>query len=154
MIPCWAPDQLYEEVVIEEVLRGYPSNDKIIFKAKLDHSLPKIYIDPTQIKRLLINLIQNSISAIKTRGEILIITNYDMDNKKVILSIEDTGEGIDEKVKDRIFEPYFTSKKYGTGLGLAIVEHIIKEHFAKIYFESEKGKGTIFYIEFEVRENV
>ena len=141
-------------LVIEEVLRGYPSNDKIIFKAKLDHSLPKIYIDPTQIKRLLINLIQNSISAIKTRGEILIITNYDMDNKKVILSIEDTGEGIDEKVKDRIFEPYFTSKKYGTGLGLAIVEHIIKEHFAKIYFESEKGKGTIFYIEFEVRENV
>ncbi len=141
-------------LVIEEVLRGYPSNDKVIFKAKLEQSLPKIYIDPSQIKRLLINLIQNSISAIKEKGEVVITTRYDVVNRKVILSIKDTGEGIPDEVKDRIFEPYFTTKKYGTGLGLAIVEHIVKEHFAKIYFESEKDKGTTFYIEFEVREDV
>ena len=94
----------------------------------------------------MINLFDNAIGAIKKEGQIKITLTCDSVLKKVHLEIADSGEGISDEEKTRLFEPYFSTKSSGVGLGLAIVKKVIKEHGGEINVQSELGERTTFSI--------
>jgi PAS domain S-box-containing protein len=109
-------------------------------------TLPEICCDPGQISQVIINMITNSIQAIKENGEIKIETRLEKNNIEIIIS--DNGCGIPEKNLGKIFDPFFTTKEpgVGTGLGLSISYGIIKRHNGSIEVKSQLGKGTTFVI--------
>jgi len=115
--------------------------------------LPKILGDESQLNQVLINLVVNSIHAMPGGGKLMIQTSFTPDY--VALTIEDTGTGMSEEVKNRIFMPFFTTKAVheGTGLGLAVVHGIVSSHNGEIRVESWQGKGTRFEIRFPLIKN-
>lgn len=112
------------------------SHPEIDFVLSLSPELPEMNLDPNQIKRVLHNLIANSVDAMHPKGRILRISTRMGDADDGIIEVEDSGSGIPEENIDKIFEPYFTTKSKGTGLGLAIVNRIIKDHFGEIEFHN------------------
>jgi PAS domain S-box-containing protein len=115
---------------------------KVVVKADTA-CLPVIRADEVMIRQAMTNLIQNAAEAMPEGGEIRI--SCAMNGEKLVLSIADTGHGIPESIRDRIFLPFYTTKERGTGLGLAIVHKIIVSHGGSIRAESLPG-GTIFYV--------
>jgi two-component system nitrogen regulation sensor histidine kinase NtrY len=99
----------------------------------------------------MINLIKNSLAAIKNEGKIRIQTSYDPKIQTVRLEVSDNGCGIPDEDKGRLFEPYFSTKKSGTGLGLTIVNAIISDHNGYIRVRDNKPQGTTFLIELPVQ---
>lgn len=108
--------------------------------------LPSIMCYPGQLNQVFMNIIGNAIHAIQEKGKITLVTHADKDN--IHISIADTGEGMSEEIKEKIFQPFFTTKAVGegTGLGLSITYGIIKKHNGSIEVQSELGKGTTFNI--------
>jgi signal transduction histidine kinase len=88
------------------------------------------------------DIIENAVSAIVGSGAITIRTSYVVKDKKVAVSVADTGKGIPERYLSKVFEPYFTLKPGGTGLGMAITKRIIEDHKGTIAIQSQEGKGT------------
>jgi nitrogen fixation/metabolism regulation signal transduction histidine kinase len=111
-----------------------------------------VRMDKNRFSQILTNLIINSIAAMDDKGFIEIKT--DMVKKREVrycrLSIRDTGKGISKEYSQRVFSPYFTTKTSGTGLGLPIVERIVSDHGGVIWFNSEEGTGTTFFIDLPV----
>jgi len=120
-----------------------------MIKLKLDLApdLPRLELDREQIKRVLNNLIKNSVEASPNGGSILVQTQLANAGHRVYLRIKDHGEGIEPEALEKLFEPYYSTKKGGRGLGLAIVKRIIEDHDGQIYVISQKGFGT----EIEIR---
>ena len=115
----------------------------INIKMELDTRLSKLSIDRDQIKRVLHNLLKNSVEASSIGGKIFVRTTAcENHGKKVIIEIEDQGHGMNEEVKAKIFKPYFTTRQRGMGLGLSIVKRIIEDHDGEISVETIEGKGT------------
>lgn len=110
--------------------------------------LPRLLIDEKYIKQALLNLVQNSVSAMPDGGTLTIETLHE--GPDVILNVTDTGKGIPEEIMDKIFEPYFTTKEFGSGLGLTLVYKIVKEHMGEIQVRSKEGEGTTFSLNFAV----
>lgn len=131
--------------VVESLIAMYKqSHPDIEFKYNIDHKLT-IAADKQQIKRVFLNLINNSIQAVpRENGEIEITAEEKNDSVEIIF--KDNGEGIDQEDITRIFTPYFSKKPEGTGLGLSIIKKIIEEHSGNIKIESEKNKYTKFII--------
>jgi PAS domain S-box-containing protein len=115
---------------------------------RLNTELPKLSIEDLQLEEVLINLITNAIHAMHHRGYGNIWLFAARKDGRVILTIKDDGPGIAEEVKDRLFDPFVTTKPVGqgTGLGLSICYGIVKFHHGEILVESEPGKGTSFQI--------
>ncbi len=129
-------------------------------------NIPDILVDPNQIQQVFLNLMLNSIDAIKSGGSIEINAEYLGEDREglereklpwlktfekyVVVYFKDSGCGMQEEVVDRVFEPFFTTKHDGTGLGMAIVFRILKENNAGISVESKEGKGTTYLIFFSV----
>ena len=112
---------------------------------KIDPEDLTITLDKDKFIQCILNILINSLEAMDEGGTLKIFANI-VDGKKVLIEINDTGHGIDEKDLKRIFDPYYTTKKTGTGLGLAIVHRIIESHNGRIEVKSTKGKGTTFFI--------
>ena len=112
--------------------------------------------DRGQIKRVFSNLISNALDAITNTGSVTIRSEIIRKGKNHYcrIMITDTGTGIESKMKKLIFNPYFTTKEGGTGLGLPIVERIVADHKGVIWYESEKGVGTTFFIELPMEDTV
>jgi signal transduction histidine kinase/CheY-like chemotaxis protein len=108
--------------------------------------IPDVEIDgyPSLLEQIFINLFLNSIDSMKEGGKIIVRLNEEEDFVKI--EISDTGSGIPDEIKDKIFEPFFTTKEGGLGIGLFLVKNAVKMHGGEIYFESEEGVGTTFYI--------
>jgi signal transduction histidine kinase len=104
--------------------------------------LPTIHCSPSQINQIFLNLLTNAADAIEEHGEIVIQTTAD--DRRVRVSISDTGAGIPDELISKIRDPFFTTKEVGkgTGLGLSIVDQIITSHGGELLIESEQGKGT------------
>lgn len=136
--------------IIEEVLTLYLGNHgKVFFEA--GSAIPTLALDTEQVKRAMINLIDNSLAAMDEReGEIHIKTSFSKKLKLVRIEIADDGHGIPPEDKAKLFEPYFSRKKTGTGLGLTIVNTIITDHNGYIRVFDNKPKGTKFIIELPV----
>lgn len=121
-----------------------PSMKKIVIKKDIDSELVPIEADHLQLKQVFLNIILNAVQAMPEGGELKITTRNV--NKGVEVAISDTGIGIPEEERKKIFQPFYTTKKDGTGLGLSISYGIIKEHGGEIYVESEIGRGSKFRI--------
>ncbi len=115
--------------------------------------LPQIYVDPDQIKQVLVNLIHNAVQAMPSGGVLSFDTRAMADpehNLKpgLVFSVRDTGEGISAEIQQRLFEPFFTTRPVGegTGLGLAVSYGIVTAHQGLINVESEAGRGSCFTV--------
>ncbi len=133
------PLRLIEEVV--ELYRGY--RDIKINVITLTESRD-VLLDYQEFKRVLINIIDNAIKAMNGKGEITISVKL---NNNLYIEISDTGPGVEDEIKEKLFLPYFSRSKEGTGLGLAIARKIVTEHGGKIYVRDNKPSGTVFIIE-------
>jgi len=133
------------EDAIEEALLivTIPSNLQV--DILIEKFFPTLTGDFSMLKRALINLIQNAVQAMSNGGLLKINAKYKKNH--AYISIEDTGEGIPEEVKDKLFTPLFTTKSKGQGFGLAVVKRLIEAQDGKISFESQRGKGTTFTIQ-------
>lgn len=122
---------------------------EIIFQTEED--LPYMMVDPLQVSQVINNLIRNSIQSIESEGRIIVKVSRLRDNY-IEIEVSDTGCGIDEEIKDKIFYPFFTTKKVGegTGLGLAISHSIIQNHGGDISVQSKRGEGSKFIIRLPV----
>lgn len=104
----------------------------------------KITVDPELMEHVLINLIINSIEAMNQQSN-KVIQLYATTNKgNTLIHVKDNGEGMEESTMEKIFIPFFTTKKTGSGIGLAITKQILQQHHADIRVSSEPGKGTEF----------
>lgn len=151
---------------LAKMLRRLIGED-IIFETKLKSKIGNIQADPSQIQQILVNLVINARDAIidlrdKTAPKKIVVTTDEVEldenfvrahpgsriGKHVVISVSDTGVGIDEEIKSKVFEPFFTTKEEGrgTGLGLSTVYGIVKQNNASIYTESMPGEGTVFTI--------
>lgn len=106
-----------------------------------------IKVDPEQMRRVFINLFDNAIDAMNKQGNVEIRTTYDKLQQRVSFEISDSGPGISDEDKEKLFLPYFSTKKKGTGLGLAIVNQIVSEHKGSIQVEDNKPTGARFVIQ-------
>ena len=143
------PNRLNE--IIQETLILFQGVQRPIRFEFIPDELPVLNIDRDQMKRVMINLIKNSLAAIEDEGKIKIRTNYDSKLQIVRLEVSDDGRGIPDEDKGRLFEPYFSTRRSGTGLGLTIVNAIISDHNGYIRVRDNKPKGTTFLIELPAR---
>ncbi len=135
------------EIVNECLILYQEAHKKIRFRTALDKAMPISNLDREQIKRVIINLFENAVAAIRDKGEISVETVYNPELEIISLTISDTGPGIPAEDKPRLFEPYFSTKKSGTGLGLAIVSSIIADHNGYIRVRDNSPHGARFIIE-------
>jgi len=138
--------------IIKEALFLFKEGHKGINFYFNSGELPPLELDRDQIKRTLINLLDNAVAAVEEKGEIRISTAFDPSLGIVQLEVADNGCGLDPDVRARIFEPYFSTKKDGTGLGLAIVSAIVADHRGYVRVRPNEPNGTRFIIELPVRE--
>ncbi len=141
------------EIVKEmaQFLQYEVEEEDIEFVLDLDEDLPRVVVDPKYLKQAFLNVIKNAIEAIHEKGEIHIKTES-TEEGDVVVHIVDNGEGIPQSRMGKIYDPYFTTKKFGSGLGLVIVYKIIKELGGKLKVKSKEGVGTRFSIELPVLE--
>ncbi len=141
-----APEDIRQ--IIKEALSLYKEARKdVSFIFNDSRDVPVFDLDREQMKRVMINLLDNAIEAIDGSGEVFIDLDYDDVLRMVRIEVTDQGEGISPQNKSRLFEPYFSTKKQGTGLGLAIVNTIITGHNGFIRVQDNHPKGTKFIIE-------
>jgi two-component system nitrogen regulation sensor histidine kinase NtrY len=137
--------------ILEEVVTLYQASNKDTrLYAEFGSRISHIKVDREQIKRAIINLIDNSIEAMGGKGEILVVTSLNDDLDVVRIAIKDQGPGISAQDKKRLFVPYFSTKKEGTGLGLAIVNRIVSDHKGYIRVSDNFPVGTVMTIELPV----
>jgi len=136
--------------IIENTLGMFTGRlDGITVQKQLEESLPMALADPEAIKRALANLIDNAAEAMQDAllREIHISTTLVESKDAVEIVVADTGHGVTREVKEKLFLPYFSTKKRGTGLGLAIVRRIIEDHQGSIRVEENQPLGTRFVVE-------
>ncbi|ETR66475.1 MAG: two-component system, NtrC family, nitrogen regulation sensor histidine kinase NtrY [Candidatus Magnetoglobus multicellularis str. Araruama] len=137
--------------LIEETIALYrEGTPHIEFKLEAHNEIPKLNIDKQQFKRAFINFFDNAISAIGEQGSITVTLEHLMALKAIKIAVADSGVGISDENKPRLFEPYFSTKEQGTGLGLSIVNSIISDHNGKISVMDNEPQGTKFIIELPV----
>ncbi len=111
---------------------------------------PTVEADPDQIKRAVLNLVDNAVEAVGATGEISVETALISESRRVRISVSDTGVGIPAEEREKLFLPYFSTKATGTGLGLAIVHQIVTDHGGIIWVEDNPPKGSRFVLELPV----
>ncbi|MEZ5017716.1 MAG: ATP-binding protein [Flavipsychrobacter sp.] len=109
-----------------------------------------VFLDKSQLLRIFTNLLENAVQAIPENIKGVISVTVKTEEQFALVTIKDNGTGIDEEVIDKIFQPYFTTKSSGTGLGLAMTKKIIEFWGGNIWFETEKNKGTTFFIKLPI----
>jgi signal transduction histidine kinase len=125
-------------------------NREVTLSQHFAEDLPNAPLDEVQVKQALVNLIKNAIQAMTQGGALTLTTIAETDG--VWVYVADTGGGIPQEKINRIFQPYFTTKKEGSGLGLMIVQRIVREHGGRIELESNTGQGTTFRLWFPLTE--
>jgi PAS domain S-box-containing protein len=156
-----------EPVNLNEIVKGVENllcrliGEDIRFSIILSEEDLIVVADAIQIEQILMNLVTNACDAMPEGGTVTVKTEmvrfdsefikkhgYGREGQYALISLEDTGQGMDEKTKTRIFEPFFTTKEVGrgTGLGLSMVYGIVQQHNGDVFVYSEPGRGTVFKI--------
>lgn len=150
-MPAIQPTENDLNALVRETLTLYQEAHRAIrFDFLSDNLLPALKIDRDQIKRVLINLLENAVAAMNEQGVVTIKTSYDVELKMVSCTVADNGPGVTGEARNRLFEPYFSTKKGGTGLGLAIVTSIIADHNGFVRFRDNTPTGACFTLELPV----
>ena len=111
--------------------------------AEIAEGLPLVRADARLLKRTLLNLVENALHAVNGDGKVDInVRDGQSSGRSVEVAVADTGVGVEPELKERIFEPYFSTRAAGTGLGLAIAKKVVEDHGGTIVLESEPGQGT------------
>ena len=135
---------------LHEMIRSlsslYEATDNLDFTWSPLNQRVLLFADKTQLNRLFTNLLQNAIEAASDRDRRVILVSEKLEEEFITISITDNGEGIPENTRSKIFTPNFTTKSSGTGLGLAMSKSIVENADGDIWFETEEGKGTTFYV--------
>jgi len=123
---------------------------EVCIERRFAGELPLVNLDGEQIKRVVINLIDNAVEAMNRHGTIVIRTEHDAGRRLARIIVADNGPGIPAAERDKLFLPYYSTKKRGSGLGLAIVRRIVTEHGGRIEVAHNEPRGTTFTIELPV----
>jgi two-component system nitrogen regulation sensor histidine kinase NtrY len=150
-MPASNPTLNHLNEIVQETLVLFKEAHKEVRFDFTPNDLPAFNLDRDQMKRVMINLIKNSLAAIDKEGEVKVQTSYDPKLQMVRLEVSDNGCGISDEDKGKLFEPYYSTKRTGTGLGLTIVNAIVADHNGYIRVRDNKPKGTTFLIELPVR---
>jgi signal transduction histidine kinase len=150
---------LVDEVI--EIVKKHPALGQGI-SVKKEMISDSLYVlgEENQIKQILLNLLVNAIESMEEKSGEILITNQSLnqidqyyfngeepeDSDWVPTAITDQGKGMTEEQKDKIFSPFYSTKKNGTGLGLAIVQRLVNNLGGKIEFKSQLGKGSVFVV--------
>ena len=141
--------------LVAEVVELYRGNTTIEFTAELDPAVPMLDLDRLQIRRVILNLIDNAVAAIDEAGpgprEVRVSTRLDGAVGTIHLQVADTGAGIRPEDRARVFEPGFSTKRAGSGLGLAIVSRIVSDHSGYVRVAASRPRGSRFIVELPVR---
>jgi len=142
-------NRLVQEVVA--FFQARLTEQSIKVQTQLGGSLPDLLADESQIRQIIMNLCINAIHAMEKGGLLTIATQAR--GEEIVLSVRDTGPGVPEDIRDKIFLPFFTTKDVdvGTGLGLSVVHGIVKSHRGRIKVVSEAGKGAEFKVYLPVK---
>jgi signal transduction histidine kinase len=135
----------------------------IVVDTDLAHDLPKVKADLTQMQLVLTTLLNNASEGIESRGHIKVVTSHTSIDKEitlahpdvqpgpyVCLTVEDTGIGMDDETRAKIFEPFFSTKFHGRGLAMAAVYGVVRNHGGFILVDSRVGSGTVVRVYFPV----
>ncbi|MDA8172948.1 MAG: ATP-binding protein [Nitrospiraceae bacterium] len=139
--------------LIEEIKNLYRVYKDFQITVEAPAGLPAVELDPEQFRRVLVNIIDNAREAMNNSGVVSVKIEADAETGRLFMKISDTGPGIPPEVREKLFEPYFSTKKHGTGLGLAIVHKIISEHNGFIRISENSPNGSAFEIELPLRES-
>jgi two-component system sensor histidine kinase HydH len=129
---------------VDTLMKEEAKNRGINLVERLDPKLPTLTADPNQMKQVVLNLVKNAFEAMESGGRLVLASGAD--DNQVWFSVEDTGNGMPQEVLEKIFNPFFTTKKKGTGLGLAVINKIINDHRGSVSVESLPDQGTTFRI--------
>jgi PAS domain S-box-containing protein len=153
-LPKANPETASLNQIVENTLKLYDERlDGIRLESSLAAQLPAVLIDAEQIKRALVNLIDNAAEALAGGAgdrRIAVITREIAERGTIELIVADTGPGITVEDRERIFDPYFSTRKRGTGLGLAIVNRIVAEHQGRIRVQENNPRGAKFIVELPI----
>ncbi len=112
----------------------------------LADDIPEFLLDATLMDQVFINIVMNAFQALREGGRVLLTSRFDSRSQRAIITIEDDGPGLGDKIAPRVFRPFFTTKHKGSGLGLSICKKNVEHHCGTIEVESEAGEGARFII--------
>jgi two-component system nitrogen regulation sensor histidine kinase NtrY len=146
-MPAPSPARVDFGEVVRSVVGLYGVHQGVTWDVRVDPELGFVTVDPEQMRRALINLIDNAVAAVGGTGTIEVAARAWSGPGSLRLDVADRGPGIAAAHRDKLFAPYFSTKPRGTGLGLAIVQRIVVEHHGTIRVEDNAGGGARFVIE-------
>lgn len=138
--------------IIDEVIDLYKDYKDAVITMSSQGEEASVELDAEQFKRVIINLVGNAIQAMHNKGKVDISIEHDIRSNRVRIDIADDGPGIRDEDKEKLFLPYFSTKKDGTGLGLAIASKVVTDHRGYIRIRDNSPRGTIFSIELPIKE--
>ncbi len=146
------PNEQIEKVEINTLVKSastlYDEYKDIEIKTDINETMSfYVMADKNRLFRMINNLLKNAAQAIAKGKKGMVIISTQQINNMVMIKVEDNGEGIPDEIRGKLFQPNFTTKTKGMGLGLAMVKNIVEGFGGKIWFETETGKGTTFYIQ-------
>ncbi len=138
-------NEVIREMIV--LLRGEATRYSISVRTELGADLPQVMGDRVQLQQVMMNLIMNSIDAIKDLGETreLAIKSQRAENEQLLVTVSDTGVGLPGQQADEIFNAFFTTKLQGTGLGLSISRSIVESHGGRLWAAGNTPRGASFY---------
>jgi PAS domain S-box-containing protein len=152
LVPCRL-EELVREVIF--ILEGELRERGVEVEMHFPAEVPQLMLDTGQMKQVLFNLVINAMQAMAHGGTLRIGISSNTEGRppEVILSVADTGKGINPEHRSKIFDPFFTTKAKGLGLGLSISHRIVQAHGGRMSFQSEVGKGTTFHVHLPVKKD-
>ena len=137
---------------VHDILNSYPLPEGIEIKEEFDVSNVYVKIDMEEMKQALRNLLANAAEAMQGQGTLTVGTK--IGREMVCIYVMDTGPGVPEDIRQKIFAPFYTTKARGTGLGLAVVGKAVNRHQGKIFVSSREGKGACFQIYLKIYQQL
>jgi signal transduction histidine kinase len=132
--------------LLDDVLATLPPDPRLHRTANADGVLPPVWGDTFRLTEVFTNLIQNALDAAPASGTVEVRGEW-VDQDRVRVSVRNTGSGIPAELRERIFQPFYTTKAHGTGLGLAIARQIVDAHRGSLQLASDGGSETTFIVE-------
>ena len=134
--------------IVQDVLSSATIPKDVAVSYSISKDFPELILDASYLKRILTNLISNAVQAIPKDGKLTV--NAFCQEGEAVISIADSGVGISDEIKDKIFTPLFTTKAKGQGFGLPVVKKLTEAMGGTVAFESEKGNGAKFILKFPI----